>query len=257
MSLLATCFSLRAAVVCCGVFAGVAIALAFPGADRAASLMSSPPAICAVAAIAVALFFCGARSRCRRRLDTAAMHLGCAFILAGWCAGRIAERTATPDRPFSGAMALVDGEKSDLLWKGERLDVPAGRIPFTVELEKFFVKRYAGAESPVKEYRSHVIIGEEGKAPRALDIRVNHPARVGGYWIYQMSWGQGLDRAGNPVTYTVLQFCRDPGVFWVFLGFAVLALGTLLFASQVCRVNAGQRGLVASLHAQASGKKAL
>ncbi|MBO4286900.1 MAG: cytochrome c biogenesis protein ResB [Kiritimatiellae bacterium] len=233
MSFLSTFFSLRVAAVFCGLLSLAAVALAFPGAERAASFMSHPVIIGAVAAIAAAMLFCGGRSWRRRQSAAAIMHLGCALILSGWCAGRIAERTASPERPFSGSMALVDGEKSDLLWKGEMLDIPAGRIPFSVELEKFFVKRYGDADSPVKEYRSHVTIGEEGKAPYPLDIRVNHPGRVCGYWIYQMSWGEARDRAGNPVRYTVLQFNRDPGVLWVFLGFAVLFLGTLLFAARL------------------------
>lgn len=230
MSLCAKCFSLRAAAILCGGFAVVSVALAFPGAERAAAFMSRPTAIGAVLSLAAAMFFCGVRSLRRKHSAAAVMHLGCALILAGWGVGRIAERTSSPERPFSGAMPLVDGEKSDTLWKGEMLDTPVGKLPFTVELGKFFVKRYGDDDSPVKEYRSHVIIGEEGKAPYPLDIRVNHPGRVCGYWIYQMSWGQARDRMGNPVTYTVLQFSRDPGIVWVFLGFAVLFLGSVLFA---------------------------
>lgn len=163
--------------------------------------------------------------------------------------GRAAERGATEDRPAIGSMALIDGDVSDRLWDGLYLTNYVGRVPFTVKLEKFFVEYYdangqdrdAGRMPPVREYRSRVTVTEPGQDPYVVNVRVNHPARVRDYHIYQMSWGQSADANGQPVTYTVLQFIRDPGLPVVYAGFVVLFAGILLFAARVCR-GSGRSG---------------
>jgi cytochrome c biogenesis protein ResB len=173
------------------------------------------------------------------------IHIGCACVLAGWLGGRYAERAATAESPATGAMAMVDGETSDQLWAGPTLDTAVGRVPFTVRLERFFVERYernggdreAGRDAPVREYRSRVTITEPGKPPVVANVRVNHPVAVGGYHIYQMSWGHSTDRLGRPVVYTVLQFIRDPGLPFVYAGFAGLFLGVGGFAARMFRMR--------------------
>ncbi|MDR2850103.1 MAG: cytochrome c biogenesis protein ResB [Verrucomicrobiota bacterium] len=239
------CLGLGTAVHLCWVLAVGAVALAFFGAERAGAFMARPAMLGLMTLLAAAFLYAGTRSAVRRRFDSALLHLGCACIVAGWLAGRYAERTATFERPATGAMALVDGEASDMLWSGPRLDVHAGRVPFSVRLERFFVDRYerngddrdAGRDAPVREYRSRVTVTEPGKAPYVANVRVNHPLAVRGYHIYQMSWGQTADRMGRPQMYTVLQFIRDPGLSWVYAGFAVLFAGVLLFAVRVFRVK--------------------
>jgi hypothetical protein len=52
-----------------------------------------------------------------------------------------------------------------------------------------------------------------------------------------MSWGQNNDEYGRPVTYTVLQLIRDPGLTAVYAGFVVLLAGILLFAGRVFRIK--------------------
>jgi len=83
-----------------------------------------------------------------------------------------------------------------------------------------------------------VTITEPGKPPYVANVRVNHPAFVQGYHIYQLSWGQSADRLGRPVVYTVLQFIRDPGLPLVYAGFVALFAGVLLFAVRVFRAKA-------------------
>jgi hypothetical protein len=234
-----------AAVWLCWVSALGTVALAFPGAERAGAFMVRP-AVLGLVALAVPLFLSvGARAAARRRCGSALLHLGCACVLAGWLAGRWTERTATPDRPAAGAMALVDGEESDHLFTGPTLDVFAGRVPFKIRLERFFVERYernaadveAGRDAPVREYRSRVTVTEPGKTPYVANVRVNHPVYVRGYHIYQMSWGHSTDRLGRPLVYTVLQFSRDPGLPLVYAGFALLFAGTVWFAIKVFRTT--------------------
>jgi hypothetical protein len=222
-----------------------AVALAFPGPERSGALMSHPAMLGVTAVLAAALLFNGVRAVSRRRFDSALLHLGCACVTAGWLAGQFAVRAATPEKPAIGAMAMVAGDVSDKLWQGSNLDKFAGKVPFTVKLENFFVERYernardrdAGSDAPVREYRSRVTVTEPGKPPYVANVRVNHPVPVLGYRIYQMSWGQSNDVYGQPVTYTVLQFIRDPGLPAVYAGFVVLFAGIFLFAVRVFRAK--------------------
>ena len=233
-----------AASLCWALSLG-AVALAFPGPERSGAFMSHPAMLGFTAALAAALLFNGLRAAARRRFDSALLHIGCACVMAGWLAGQVAVRTATPEKPALGSMAMADGDVSDKLWEGSNLDKYVGRIPFTVKLEKFFVEYYdakgqdrdEGRMPPVREYRSRVTVSEPGKPPYVANVRVNHPARVGDYLIYQLSWGQSNDVYGRPVTYTVLQFIRDPGLPAVYAGFVVLFVGILLFAARIFRVK--------------------
>lgn len=125
------------------------------------------------------------------------------------------------------------------------LDQYVGQLPFSVRLERFFVERYernsddrhAGRNAPVREYRSRVTITEPGQAPYVVNIRVNEPAFVRGYHIYQMSWGHSTDQLGRPVVYTVLQFIRDPGLKLVYAGFTLLLAGILFYAWRIFRIQ--------------------
>ena len=227
----------------CWFLALCSVALAFSGPERSGALMSTPVMQGFTAVMAVLLAFNGLRAVTRRRFDSALLHVGCACVLAGWLMGRHAVRTATPERPATGSMAMVDGDVSDKLWDGPQLTNYVGRLPFLVKLDKFFVEYYdanasdrdAGRMPPVREYRSRVTLAEPGKPSYVANVRVNHPVWVQGYHIYQLSWGQSWDMYRRPVTYTVLQFIRDPGLPVVYTGFAVLFAGVLLFAVRVFR----------------------
>jgi len=229
----------------CWLLALGSVALAFPGPERSGAFMARPVMQGVTAVLAAALLFCGLRALGRRRPDSALLHAGCACVLAGWLWGQHAVRTATPERPVNGSMAMVDGEVSDTLWSGPYLTNYVGRVSFTLKLERFIVEYYdqngadrdAGRMPPVREYRSRVTVTEPDKAPYVANVRVNQPLRVQGYHIYQMSWGQTSDRMGRPMVYTVLQFIRDPGLPLVYAGFALLFLGTLLFTVRVFRVK--------------------
>jgi hypothetical protein len=235
--------SLSVAAWLCVLMSLGSIALACLGATRAGEWMSRLPNLVGVALLTLAVLATGLRALTRKRYDSALFHLGCAVIMAGWLWGRYAVRTETSDAPVDGLMAMIDGEKSDELFRGPRLETFVGRVPFTLRLEKFVVERYPsrepGYEGPVREYRSEVVIQEKGKPPRAEDIRVNHPARVQGYYIYQMSWGSSQDRMGRPVNYTVLHFIRDPGLPLVYTGFGILFAGAFWFAARFFRIKKG------------------
>jgi ResB-like family len=242
-SILNKVLSLSVAMWLCIILALGSIVLACLGATRAGDWMAKLPNLVGVGLLAFALAVTGTRALFRRRFDSALFHVGIAVILAGWLAGQIALRTASPENPANGLMALIDGDMSDQLYEGSRLDKLVGRVPFTIKLEKFSVLRYPakepGYEPMVREYCSRVVIQERDKPARVEDIRVNQPAIVQGFYIYQMSWGQTYDRWGKPVNYTVLQFKRDPGLYTVYAGFGILFVGAFWFAGRCFRLKRG------------------
>jgi cytochrome c biogenesis protein ResB len=240
MRILNTWLSPGVAVWLCGAMAVGSVALAFLGPERSGDLMSRPTLLAYTVLLACGLAVSGARAATRRRFDSALLHIGCACVLAGWLAGRIAVRSSSPDKPASGYMALADGFVSSELSDGRQA---IGEVPFSVRLMKFTIEHYepspadrdAGRTPPVKEYCSLVLITEPGQKPYAKKIRVNHPAYVRGYAIYQNSYRETVDDYNRPVLVTTLQFIRDPGVSAVYAGFVVLLAGVLLFAARVSR----------------------
>lgn len=242
-ALLNKILSLSVASWLCAILSLGSIALACMGSTNAGEWMGRLPNLVGVAVLTLGVSITGCRAIFRKRYDSALFHVGCALIMAGWLTGQVALRTASREYPVNGLMALIDGDRSDQLFQGQRLENFVGRIPFTVQLEKFTVERYPsrepGYEGPVREYRSRVTIQERDKPPRVEDVRVNHPARVQGFYIYQMSWGSTQDQLGRPVDYTVLHFIRDPGLPVVYTGFAVLFVGALWFASRCFRLKKG------------------
>jgi len=247
--------SLNLAMWLCLIFAGGAVVLAFFQAEIAGALMGCTPLqretlvvkmwgasyhigmlawVTTVIVQSVTLVLggglavSGVRAVFRRRYDSALMHIGCACVMGGWLVGQHAVRSSSAERPITGMMLLVDGERDNSLWGGPMLDKHLGKLPFTVYLNRFTVDFYDNGMP--SEYRSRITILEQGKPPRTEDVLVNHPAYAHGYHIYQMSWGESTDNFGRPVTYTVLQFIRDPGLYVVYAGFVILTLGVLWFA---------------------------
>ncbi|MCL1920069.1 MAG: cytochrome c biogenesis protein ResB [Kiritimatiellaeota bacterium] len=222
--------NLDVALWTCLLFAGGAVVLAFLGPEKSGALMGQLGCQAVTFALAIGIAVSGVRAVLRKRFDSALMHLGCACVMAGWLMGQHAARTTSEAHPVTGSMAMIDGDRMDTLWTGRTLTEYVGKLPFTVRLEKFTVNFYEGGMP--REYRSRIMILEPGKEPRTEDVRVNHPAYVHGYHIYQMSWGESTDHYGRPVVYTVLQFIRDPGLPVVYAGFVVLLAGTLWFAAR-------------------------
>jgi hypothetical protein len=260
---------LGTAIVICILLSAGSIFLAFKGAEKAGALMSTPPALGFSAVVALLLLLRGCLALARRGFDSALLHLGCALAVGGWLWGQVAAmrvRAATPDRavmmsmmqraadsgekrpkPLKGSMALVEGDVMNSLWEGAYLDQFVGKLDFTVKLDSFVIDYYEsspgdrsqGRMPPIREYCSRVTISEPGKEPYTREIRVNQPARIGDFLVYQMSWGQSTNMQNQPVTYTVLQFIRDPGLNAVYTGFVVLFVGILLFCVRLFRVPAG------------------
>lgn len=77
---------------------------------------------------------------------------------------------------------------------------------------------YERREKEVKAYISHVSAVEGGQRVQAK-IAVNEPLTLNGWTLYQVNY--------NPEdpTYSGIDAVYDPGVSWVFLGFALICLG--------------------------------
>ena len=217
--------------IICTLTGGVGcVALAFLNSEKAIAFMDRPLPCIGVALSAILLTCCSLRAIWRRRIASAVVHAGFVLVAAGWLWTHIPiafNLHGEQDLPVTGMMPLIDGDESDMLAVGSQLEKNLGKVPFRVRLEKFIIERYP--EGPIREYRSRVTIFEKGKEPYVKNIRVNHPARVGDYDIYQMSWGRTQDPAtGITYTYTLLQFIRDPGLPLVFAGYLLLFVGMLI-----------------------------
>jgi ResB protein required for cytochrome c biosynthesis len=219
---------LNAATVGCLAGATVSIALAFMQADRASKAVATPPGYALAVCGAALLGFCAVRAIIRRRWISVLLHGGCVLVGVGWLVGQYVAKHPADGLPVYGAVAMIDGDESNTLYTGDNLTEPVGKLPFSIRLERFMIDYYP--DDTVREYRSRVTITEPGKEPYVRNIRVNHPARVCGYDIYQMSWGQAKDMYGRPLVYTVLQFQRDPGVPLVYAGYLLLFAGVTMFA---------------------------
>jgi hypothetical protein len=77
-------------------------------------------------------------------------------------------------------------------------------------------------DKEVKAYVSHVTAYEGGAATVKRAIAVNDPLTHAGWTLYQVNY--------NPEdpTYSGLEAVYDPGVNWVFLGFALICLGVFV-----------------------------
>jgi len=72
---------------------------------------------------------------------------------------------------------------------------------------------------PIKDYKSDLVVLEEGREVARKTIEVNDPLHYGGYHFYQLSYDQEHER------YTVLSVRSDSGLLAVYAGFLLLAVG--------------------------------
>ena len=71
----------------------------------------------------------------------------------------------------------------------------------------------------ISDYKSDLVVQEEGQTVAEKTIEVNDPLHYGGYHFYQSSYD---DKAGR---YTVLSVTSDSGLALVYIGFALMAGG--------------------------------
>lgn len=155
-----------------------------------------------------------------------------------WRPGRTARLADTPIRfrATDNAPSMDDGSISLALelsadgeTRGQTLTCPPGE-PFTrlalsplfpslTNLNRTASLFLARPVPAVRTYRSRVTVLQDGKETEA-DILVNRPLHVGGYHLYQLSWGE------SPRRYTELLVVSDTGIHWTYAGFLLLGAGS-------------------------------
>lgn len=124
---------------------------------------------------------------------------------------------------FFGAADIRDGHMA--VWSDEQalpenmaveIDGMAFQLPFAIKLKEFRTDFYEDGTSP-KQYSS--ILEIDGKE---FSTSVNHPCRYKGYWIYQYDYDRQYGQ------YSILKVVRDPWLWIVFLGFALLAVSAII-----------------------------
>lgn len=109
-------------------------------------------------------------------------------------------------------MLVRTGEEATLAYTSAGEAVP---LPFAVRLDRFTLERYD--DGTPRRFRSELRFDD-----RPASVEVNHPVRYGGYTFFQDSYDT---RHG---AYTVLLLVRDPWLWVVWVGVALLAAGSLL-----------------------------
>ena len=75
---------------------------------------------------------------------------------------------------------------------------------------------------PVSDYKSHLVVLEEGQPVLEEVIEVNRPLHYQGYHFYQHSYDNEREH------YTILSVRSDSGLPIAYAGFALLGVGTFL-----------------------------
>jgi cytochrome c biogenesis protein ResB len=146
---------------------------------------------------------------------------------------------ATPHAERAIRMRLEDGDgnaTSARVHAYDRVDVELGgrtltieypkRVPlgFSLRLDEFVARRYPHSSIPAA-YESHMLVEGPGGATKREVIAMNAPATIGGYVLYQSSFGTDRE-TGRP--YTVLALSRDPGAPVLYAGFGALLVGLIV-----------------------------
>jgi cytochrome c biogenesis protein ResB len=99
------------------------------------------------------------------------------------------------------------------------------RVPlgFALRLDEFVAARYPHSTIPAA-YKSYVAVEVGGETRRKV-VAMNAPATIGGYTLYQSSYGTD---AATRRPFTVLTLSRDPGAPVLYAGFGALLAGLIV-----------------------------
>ena len=191
----------------------LSVALACVGADQALALTKGY-GVGLLACLAVLSAVVCARMTARPAL--LALHLGFALVLGGWVVNEVAGGE-------EGCLKLGPGQSGDV----------AGQEQLT--LQAFVIDRWEDTGS-VRQYTSKFRTGNGEN----LEISVNHPARIGPWWVYQSSYQEMENphtgevarnpRTGEPLYFTILLCVKDAGLPLAAFGGVLLLLGAFGYA---------------------------
>jgi len=98
-------------------------------------------------------------------------------------------------------------------------------LPFSVQLERFTIERYAGSNDPAS-YSSQVRVSGRD-SDKVATISMNEPLEHSGYTLYQASYEDGQPRP----TVSIFSVNRDPGRVWKYLGSLLIVLGSIALSA--------------------------
>ncbi len=118
------------------------------------------------------------------------------------------------------------GEKNYFAINGINMEMDYGsakiKLPFSIELKKFELKRYPGSMSPSSYSSRVVVIDKEKNIDMPYHIYMNHVLNYRGYRFFQSSYDR--DEHGS-----VLSVNHDYwGTFFTYAGYLLMALGMFL-----------------------------
>ncbi len=127
-------------------------------------------------------------------------------------AGRLAYEYARP----SITLEIRDGEYQ------EQMTLQMGESRALVDLDPSYAVSFNQKGDRIKQYHSTVTIIDEGREVLSrAPLSVNHPIRYGGYHLYQSNY-RWWD-----LSYSGLMVVRDPGLWIVYAGMAMMLAGLL------------------------------
>lgn len=172
--------------------------------------------------------------------------MGMEVTLASLVLGAAPVSEVTPIEPRQreempgGALKILVNGQAEPLWlaEGEVKEVPVKgrsysfyfgrkmiRLPFKLNLLKFYKKDYPGTETPMS-FESDVTIN---KSSQVIKISMNEPLERDGYTLYQSSYQ--LNRNGGPAI-SIFSVNYDPGRLMKYIGSLILCLGIVIFVIQ-------------------------
>ena len=137
------------------------------------------------------------------------LHLALALALIGLAIGKLGPRFGWFPAPLE--LVMAEGDRSEVDDKT------------SLYLDKFEILRYPSGK--IRQYVSSVkVVDRDDGRLSAAEIRVNHPLRVNGWWIYQ--YGYGPDQTDTMCTQ--LRCVKDRGLPVAALGGFLLLFGTFV-----------------------------
>lgn len=134
----------------------------------------------------------------------------------GLAAGNaVTEKSPYWHNPAAQLQVSAGGKKRTLWFFANFPGMHGGELPFRVS--------YGLKDAEVKNFTSALLVTPAAGAPFTAEVSVNRPLRTGGYTLYQSSYDPA--DAG----YSLLTVTRDRGTWIVYLGFAALLGGILLW----------------------------
>ncbi len=117
-----------------------------------------------------------------------------------------------PPIDIEGFELEVDGKK--VMVQADGQGVREGELGFL----------YHEARGAPKLYKSSVsVLDDKGKVIETKEVVVNDPLIRDGWWVYQSNWGETKNGL-----YSGLQFVRDPGLPYVFVGMALMIVALIV-----------------------------